>query len=47
VAAPAVDDDRPARAFKLGDFFWQDGGDTRAVKNVGSTRVQLVEFELK
>jgi hypothetical protein len=40
-----------ARAVKLGEFYWQDGdkdgGDTRAIKNVGSTRVQLVEFELK
>jgi hypothetical protein len=36
-----------ARAVKLGEFYWQDGGDTRAIKNVGSTRVELVEFELK
>jgi hypothetical protein len=36
-----------ARAVKLGEFYWQDGGDTRAIRNVGSTRVQLVEFELK
>ena len=36
-----------ARAFKLGDFFWQDGGETRAIRNVGTTRVELVEFELK
>ena len=36
-----------ARAFKLGDFFWQDGGQTRAIRNVGTTRVELVEFELK
>jgi quercetin dioxygenase-like cupin family protein len=36
-----------AKAVKLGEFFWQDGGDTRAIKNVGLSRVQLVEFELK
>jgi hypothetical protein len=36
-----------ARAFKLGDFFWQDGGQTRAIRNAGTTRVELVEFELK
>lgn len=36
-----------ARAFKLGDFFWQHGGQTRAIRNVGTTRVELVEFELK
>jgi len=36
-----------AKALKLGEFYWQDGGDTRAIRNVGPTRVQLVEFELK
>jgi hypothetical protein len=36
-----------AKAVKLGEFFWQDGGETRAIRNIGSTRVQLVEFELK
>jgi len=30
-----------------GEFFWQDGGVTRAVKNIGTTRVELVEVELK
>jgi hypothetical protein len=35
------------KAVKLGEFFWQDGGETRAIRNVGTTRVQLVEFELK
>jgi hypothetical protein len=30
-----------------GQFFWQDGGVTRAVENVGSTRIELVEIELK
>jgi hypothetical protein len=36
-----------SRAFKLGDFFWQEGGQTRAIRNAGTTRVELIEFELK
>jgi hypothetical protein len=32
---------------KTGEFFWQEPGVTRAVRNTGTTRVQLVEFELK
>jgi hypothetical protein len=32
---------------RLGDFYWQDGGTTRAVRNIGTTRIELVEFELK
>jgi hypothetical protein len=32
---------------RLGDFYWQDGGATRAVRNIGTTRIELVEFELK
>jgi quercetin dioxygenase-like cupin family protein len=32
---------------KAGEFFWQQPGVTRAVRNTGTTRVQLVEFELK
>lgn len=30
-----------------GDFIWQDAGQTRAVKNTGSTVIEFVEFELK
>ena len=30
-----------------GDFIWQDAGQTRAVNNTGSTRIEFVEFELK
>jgi hypothetical protein len=30
-----------------GDFIWQDAGETRAVKNTGTTRIEFVEFELK
>jgi hypothetical protein len=35
-----------AMSFKLGEFYWKEPG-TRAVKNVGTTRVELVEYELK
>jgi hypothetical protein len=36
-----------AKAPRSGEFFWQDLGMTRAVRNVGSTRIELVELELK
>lgn len=32
---------------RLGEFYWQDAGTTRAVRNTGTTRIELVEFELK
>jgi quercetin dioxygenase-like cupin family protein len=32
---------------RTGEFFWQDAGVTRAVRNAGTSRVELVEFELK
>jgi hypothetical protein len=32
---------------RLGEFYWQDPGVTRAVRNNGTTRIELVEFELK
>jgi hypothetical protein len=32
---------------KLGEFYWQDAGVTRAVRNTGATRVEYLEFELK
>jgi len=35
-----------AMSFKLGEFYWKEPG-TRAVKNIGTTRVELVEYELK
>jgi hypothetical protein len=38
--------DRPMNP-KLGEFFWQDPGVTRAIRNSGSTRIELLEFELK
>jgi hypothetical protein len=34
-------------SLKLGEFYWQEPGVTRAVRNSGTTRVELVEFELK
>jgi hypothetical protein len=36
-----------AKAPRSGEFFWQDAGQTRAVRNVGATRIELVELELK
>jgi hypothetical protein len=40
---------RPDRAMMphSGEFFWQDAGVTRAVQNIGTTRIELVEAELK
>jgi len=32
---------------RSGDFFWQDPGTTRTVRNTGTTRIEFVEFELK
>jgi hypothetical protein len=32
---------------KSGEFFWQEPGVTRAIRNTGTSRIQLVEFELK
>jgi mannose-6-phosphate isomerase-like protein (cupin superfamily) len=30
-----------------GEFYWQNAGVTRAVRNIGTTPVEMVEFELK
>ena len=40
---------QPERAMapKLGEFFWQEPGVTRAIRNTGTSRIELVEFELK
>jgi hypothetical protein len=35
------------RAMKGGDFFWQDAGVTRAIRNSSTSRVEIVEIELK
>jgi len=32
---------------RMGEFYWQDPGVTRAVRNTGTTRLELFEFELK
>ena len=32
---------------KSGEFFWQEPDVTRAIRNTGTSRIQLVEFELK
>jgi len=32
---------------RLGDFYWQEPGATRGVRNIGASRVELVELELK
>lgn len=41
--------DKRARGMVVreGQFFWQDAGAIRAVRNVGTTPVELVEFEFK
>jgi hypothetical protein len=36
-----------AKAPRGGEFYWQEAGTTRAVRNVGTTRIELVELELK
>jgi hypothetical protein len=36
-----------AKAPRSGEFFWQDAGATRAVRNVGTSPIELVELELK
>jgi hypothetical protein len=35
------------QGLRIGDFYWQDAGATRAVRNSGSTTIHIVEFELK
>ena len=35
------------KAPRSGDLYWQDAGTTRAMRNVGTTRIELVELELK
>ncbi|HEY7300534.1 MAG TPA: hypothetical protein VH684_21770 [Xanthobacteraceae bacterium] len=36
-----------AWGLRSGEFFWQDPGVTRAVKNTGTSPINIVEFELK
>src|SRR6266581_1856656 len=30
-----------------GEFYWQEAGVTRGLRNIGTTRIEIVEFELK
>jgi hypothetical protein len=39
-------DDR-GMAPNVGDFIWQEEGQTRAVKNIGTSLIEYVEFEIK
>jgi hypothetical protein len=32
---------------RMGEFYWQDAGTTREVRNTGTARLELIEFELK
>ena len=32
---------------KLGEFYWQEPGAARVIRNIGKTRIELLEFELK
>jgi hypothetical protein len=34
-------------ALRLGDFYWQEPGATRGIRNIGTTRIEIAEFELK
>lgn len=34
-------------ALNPGDFYWQEPGATRSIRNAGTTSINLVEFELK
>jgi hypothetical protein len=35
------------KAPRRGEFYWQEAGMTRAVRNVGTTRIELIELEIK
>ena len=30
-----------------GEFYWQEPGITRGLRNIGTTRIEILEFELK
>ncbi len=34
-------------ALRPGDFYWQDAGVTRGIRNTGTSRIEIAEFELK
>jgi hypothetical protein len=44
-SAPGAPD--RSMAPRAGEFYWQEAGATRTVRNVGATRIELVELELK
>jgi hypothetical protein len=46
--AVEIDGDRErGMAPRSGEFFWQQAGRVSTVRNVGTTRIDLVEIELK
>jgi len=47
IAESAPGEGERGMMLRLGDFYWQEGGATRTVRNIGTTRVELVEFEFK
>ena len=34
-------------ALRLGDVYWQDPGVSRGIRNIGTTKIEIAEFELK
>jgi hypothetical protein len=34
-------------AISSGEFYWQEPGVTRALRNIGNTRIEIAEFEIK
>ena len=32
---------------RLGDIYWQEPGATRGIRNIGTTKIEIAEFELK
>ncbi len=47
LAEAAPDKRERGMMLRSGDFYWQEAGATRAVRNIGTTPVELVEFEFK
>jgi hypothetical protein len=47
IAESVAGEGERGKMLRLGDFYWQEGGTTRAVRNIGTTRIELVEIELK
>ena len=46
-AASTVGQPDRGLALRLGDFYWQEPGTTRGIRNIGTTRIEIAEFELK